>query len=238
MSWPVLAVVSYLLGSLPFGLWVAKARGIDITKVGSGNIGATNVSRALGIKAALVVFALDILKGFVPAMLAREWYDSHLLAVSIGLLAVLGHSFSPFLKFRGGKGISTGLGAMLGGDPVRAAVALGAFLIVMIPTRYVSLSSIVAGFAVATSALLMDVEVGLKVLYVALALFIVYRHRANIERLRNGTEPKFGAKKARDDAPPDESAAEEPDRQPLDEETEAKAQETESTEPEKHEAGK
>lgn len=192
MDYLVFAVAAYFLGSLPFGLWMGRLRGVDITKVGSGNIGATNVSRALGIKAALVVFALDILKGFVPAFLARSWFDSPFAAVSIGLIAVVGHSFSPFLSFKGGKGISTGLGAMLGGDPIRAAVALGSFLIVMLPTRYVSLSSIVAGFAVASSAFLMDTEPGLKALYVGLAIFIVYRHRANIDRLRKGTEPKFG----------------------------------------------
>jgi len=213
MSWPVLAVLSYIVGSLPFGLWLARSRGVDITKVGSGNIGATNVSRALGIKAALVVFALDILKGFLPAYLARTWYDSHLLGVSIGLVAVLGHSFSPFLRFKGGKGISTGLGAMLGGDPIRATVALVAFLIVMVPTRYVSLSSIVAGFAVATSAMVMNVEPGLQILYLALALFIVYRHRSNIERLRGGTEPKFGKRKPDADLSPEKEHDGDADRE-------------------------
>jgi glycerol-3-phosphate acyltransferase PlsY len=192
MVFAVLGLGAYLLGSLPFGLWIARRHGIDITKVGSGNIGATNVSRALGLRAAIVVFLLDMLKGLIPALAARLLLGSSLQAVAIGLIAVVGHSFSPFIGFKGGKGISTGLGAILGGDPVRAGIGLATFLIVMLPTRFVSLGSMTAGITIAVAAYVAKVEPGLQIIYACLAVFIVVRHRANIRRLLSGTEPHFG----------------------------------------------
>ena len=197
----VIFVAAYLIGSVPVGFLVAKSKGVDILHFGSGNIGATNVHRALGKWLGLLVFALDVSKGLLPALVTTLWMHDQLLSFGVGLAAVLGHCLSPFLKFKGGKGIATGLGALLGSAPIVAGVALGAFLIVMVISRYVSLSSIVAAATLVPTGLVLHVKPVMLGLFVGLFLFIVFKHRKNIARLTNGTEPKFVFDKSKPETP-------------------------------------
>jgi acyl phosphate:glycerol-3-phosphate acyltransferase len=190
-----LLVVSYLLGAIPVGLIAARRRGVDITKVGSGNIGATNVLRVLGRKAGLTVLILDVLKGFVPAVVAlqvfRDQPHAQLYAMSAGAAALLGHCLSPFLRFRGGKGIATGLGMLLGASPLVAVSAFAVFAVFLLATRFVSLASLVAAVTTIPFALLYGSDRWLIPAYVAVVVFLFARHRANIGRLLAGTEPRF-----------------------------------------------
>lgn len=196
-------IASFLLGAIPFGFLLARARGIDIRQVGSGNIGATNVSRALGSKAGIFVLFLDVLKGAIPAafgylLLKDAWGISpadH--KILLGVIAVLGHIFSPFLKFKGGKGIATGLGALLGASPFVALGVLIVFMIFMLAWRYVSLASIAAAtslpfFAYAFGYVGSWIYMSIAFL---LAVLIWVKHIPNIKRLRARTEPKFAFKK-------------------------------------------
>lgn len=184
-------VFAYFVGAIPVGVLVARRHGVDLFQVGSGNVGATNVYRALGKGPAIAVFALDVLKGVVPALLVRWRTGSEEWALAAGLFAVLGHSLSPFLNFRGGKGISTGLGALLGSSPAVALSALGAFLISFGLSGYVSLSSIVAAFAMVGFGFLYGRSPTLMGVFGALGLWVTARHLPNIRRLMAGTEPKF-----------------------------------------------
>jgi glycerol-3-phosphate acyltransferase PlsY len=189
-----LVVAAYVLGAVPFGVLISRAKGVDLSQIGSGNVGATNVGRALGKKWAITVFLLDLAKGLAPTLLARTLTDNHWLWYLVGLATVAGHCASPFLHFKGGKGVATSLGMVFGASPLVAASGFLIFGIVFAIKRYVSLSSIVGvGLAVAVAAILRDwVYVGIGSL---LFLFVLYTHRANIRRLLNGTEPKFKFKK-------------------------------------------
>jgi len=182
---------AYLLGSIPFGYLVAKSRGIDILNFGSKSIGATNVFRALGPKLGVPVLLLDVLKGVLPAVAGTLIFHSQIDSFLMGMAAVAGHCLSPFLKFKGGKGIATGLGAMLGSVPQVALAALAVFTVVMVVSRYVSLSSIVAALTIVPFGLYFHVAEPLLWSFGALALFIIYKHGANSRRLIGGTEPKF-----------------------------------------------
>lgn len=189
--------IAYVLGSLPFGYWVARSRGVDIQKIGSGNTGATNVLRALGPKAAIPVLLLDVGKGFFGAWLGQTLAialggDPSLSAVLGGLAAFAGHNWSVFLHFTGGKGVSAGAGAALFLLPSAVALGLGVMVITVALTRYVSLGSILAAVAVGTYTLLGSFAVDRKIFALLAAVLIVYRHRANISRLLAGTESKFG----------------------------------------------
>src|SRR5437870_2133365 len=148
MLMPLLGVLAaYLIGSIPFGFLVARAKGVDIFHAGSGNIGATNVGRVMGQKWGLIVFALDVLKGALPTAGILVLIASIDWAVAAGLAAILGHLFPIYLRFRGGKGVATGFGAVAVLLPFSAAIALLSWLIVVSWTRYVSLASIMAALA-------------------------------------------------------------------------------------------
>lgn len=196
------AVAAYLLGSIPFGVIVARAHGVDILKQGSGNPGATNVKRVVGNRAGTLVFALDFLKGLLPVLGARwlaggEGGGVWLGAVAL-LAAMLGHIFSPWLRFRGGKGIATGGGAFAGLMPVPFAVALAVWVAVLYGLRYVSLASILAAVSLPVTALATRQPAWLTVLAVVVAFLVAWTHRANLARLRAGTEPRaFRPKEAR-----------------------------------------
>lgn len=187
--WPAM-VAAFLLGSLPFGAWVAKLKGVDITKVGSGNIGATNVHRVLGLGPGLIVLALDVLKGLAPAAYGSS-QGGVSLGLTLGLCAMAGHCFSPFLRFRGGKGIATGLGLLLGADPTVAVVALGVFVVAVALSRMISVGSILASLSLGASGLMLGRPSSVVLVYLAMGLFAVYRHRGNIARILRGTEPRF-----------------------------------------------
>lgn len=190
--------IAYLTGALPFGKWVAAAKGVDILKEGSGNIGATNVWRILGWKLGLVVLLLDTFKGFAPSyflpLLADRALGDPTLGIGFGACAVIGHSVSPFLGFKGGKSVATALGVMLAITPEVAGISLGIFLAVLLLTRYVSLGSMLGAIAAPIFAAVFGYPTVVVVVYSLLAALIVFRHRANIKRLLSGDEPKFGGK--------------------------------------------
>lgn len=213
---PLAIVASYFLGSIPFGLLLAKAHGKDLRSIGSGNIGATNVSRALGKRWAYFCFALDVLKGLIPMLatlhLARALPDQSQgervillwLWLATGCAAILGHIFPIYVKFKGGKGVATSFGVALGLWPyftVCAALALAAWLIVVLTWRYVSLASIVASVAfplvlIAATILIPGWRFGdlwpVVATAIAIPAIVLMRHRENIRRLRAGTETKIG----------------------------------------------
>lgn len=196
MNITALAIVAYLLGSIPFGLLIARSRGVDIRSQGSGNIGATNVFRVIGKGWGIFTFVLDALKGFVPAFffplivnLDGEW------GVLFGLAAILGHAFPVFLKFKGGKGVATSAGMLIGVAPLAVLVGFVCWVICMVVSRYVSLSSIVAVIAVAITVWLRgDKKLIVNIALTLLAVLVIWLHRANVRRLLNGTENRFGKK--------------------------------------------
>ncbi len=204
-----LIAFAWFCGSFPFGYWAGVLKGVDVRKHGSGNIGATNVIRVLGKKIGIPVFILDTLKGFAPVLLASWWMTNRegasvsaatMVAVLCAAAAVLGHMFTFWLGFKGGKGVATTAGAMLGLAPELLLVGVLAWVIVFYTTRYVALASIVAGFAMPAAGAILMFYRGtwnyvLLVFGVAIALLVLYRHRSNIARMLAGTENRFGKKK-------------------------------------------
>ena len=194
----VVLTLGYLLGSIPFGAIISLLYKVDITKAGSGNIGATNVLRTLGVLPAIIVFSLDLLKGFLAVYLAIIVLRDPVLILLAGVAAILGHMFSIFLKFKGGRGAATGLGVLLGITPwvFLFAVILAAIIIGF--TRYVSLASIIVPLC---SAALM-LYLGKPMPYVAataiIAVLIIVKHVPNIRRLLSGTERKVGEEAEKD----------------------------------------
>ena len=195
-----LVLASYLLGSVPCGLLLGKARGVDVRRVGSGNIGATNVGRALGRPWALVAFACDFGKGLVPslwlaplALSGSEPGAVRTAAVLAGGAAVCGHVWPIYLRFRGGKGVATGCGALVGLDPLLFLAGGVVWLVTLGLFRMVGLASIAMGVAFPVAAWLRRSEgEGLEVVLgsLALTLLVLARHRANMTRMLAGTEPK------------------------------------------------
>lgn len=185
----VIMLLSYLIGSIPSGLIVGKIfYGIDIREHGSGNLGGTNTFRVLGKKAGIAVTAADILKGtaatFLPMLFGVEMHP-----LLVGIFAVVGHTFPIFAGFRGGKAVATSAGVLLGYEPLLFIVLVIGFLVTLKISKYVSLSSIVAGlFGIIYCVILGDWVLVLVVS--ALELFVIYRHRANLKRIRDKTEPK------------------------------------------------
>ena len=196
MTFAIFLALAYLLGAVPFGLLVAKSRGIDIRKKGSGNIGATNVFRCVGKGWGLFTFALDALKGFIPAFVFPRiaGLDPD-YGVWLGLIAIIGHSFPVYLKFKGGKGVATSAGMLLGVAPLAVGIGFLCWLLCMVLSRYVSLSSVVAAIAVAATTWIQDRGLVINIALTALALMVVWLHRANIKRLLAGTESRFERKK-------------------------------------------
>lgn len=189
----ILCAGSYLLGSLPFGLWVAKRlKGIDIRQMGSGNIGATNVGRVCGPVAGSFVFALDVLKGLLPPIIARALnLESH-WQILCALLAMLGHTCSIWLKFKGGKGIATGLGTFLGTAPPVGGIALALWVLVVLVTRYISIASMLAAIALPVLTPFFYPNDPYRLAFALVACLIAnYKHLPNLKRLRAGTEPKI-----------------------------------------------
>ena len=195
-------VIGYLLGAIPSGLLVARAAGIkDIREHGSGNIGATNVWRIAGGKAAIWVYILDIGKGMLAILIARE-FDQSLIGRDIFLVicasaTVVGNLFPVFLKFRGGKGVNTALGVMLILLPVESGIAILIFMIVVAVSRMISLGSMVATAGLLTAVLIKQyalhfpVALPYQVVAALLLLAVLYSHRKNIERIISGTESRF-----------------------------------------------
>ena len=210
----VAGLLSYLLGSVPFGLLVARMRGVDIRKVGSCNIGATNVFRCVGKPWGILTFALDFLKGLAGAslipclasrLIAEEGTSAPTLALVGGAAAVIGHTWPLFAGFKGGKGVATGFGMLIAIAPAAVGIAFAAWLIVMAVSRYVSLSSVTAAAVLAALVWIPRFcgHLPSSTVITVIAAVVIIRHRANIARLINGTEARFSftaAQKAREEA--------------------------------------
>jgi glycerol-3-phosphate acyltransferase PlsY len=193
----VAIIASFWAGALPFGYWAARLRGVDIRKVGSGNIGATNVFRVLGAKVGLTVLVLDALKGFLPTWLAVRAGASDVEAILVGVAAILGHTFSPIMGLNGGKGIATGLGALLAAAPLTLAVAFPIWLAAFVITRWVSLASILAAASTPIAAYLFGHSLPTVGILAAIVAVIIFKHRSNLWRILHGVEPKLQLRNSR-----------------------------------------
>ena len=192
-------LAAYLVGAIPNGLLVARARGVDIRKVGSGNIGATNVLRTLGKPLGILTFFLDAAKGYLPAAWFPGWLGATApwIGMACALAAILGHNFPVYLRFKGGKGVATSAGALLGLAPAAMGIGLLVWAAFFFTSRYVSLASIAAAVAIpAAGWWLYRGSPLLCGFLTALAVLVVLRHRTNIQRLCAGTEHRFERKKA------------------------------------------
>ena len=221
-------LIAFLLGSIPFGLLIAKAKGIDIRKHGSGNIGATNVLRTMGKKYGITCLVLDALKGLIPVILGLSlirftgmrnpmmldsltpWsaefpmLTAQVMQVITGLFAILGHNYSPWVGFKGGKGIATSAGVLIALMPAGVVILLLVFLITFAVTRYVSLASIIAAATLPLVTIWGSWYHGkiadgtwnkpLFIFSVVIAILAIWKHRSNIQRLRAGTENRFTRK--------------------------------------------
>ena len=192
MTEALLVAAGYLAGSLPFGYWLVRwLRGVDIRTVGSGNIGATNVWRTFGARLGLTVMLLDALKGFAPALVADLWVGS-LWGVLAGGAAMLGHSRPVFLKFaRGGKMVATCGGAFLGVAPIVGGIGVAVWILVFVACRYASVASITAALSIPIFAVALREPWPVIAFAAFAALAVLVLHRANIRRLRSGTETKM-----------------------------------------------
>ncbi|MFC3782588.1 glycerol-3-phosphate 1-O-acyltransferase PlsY [Bacillus chungangensis] len=191
MTYVIIFLSAYLIGSIPFGLIIGKAfYHTDIRKHGSGNLGGTNTFRVLGVKAGMIVTISDILKGTLAALLPTFFLtNSQLLILIAGLIAVIGHMFPIFAGFRGGKAVATSAGLLLAYAPLLFLLLLVVFFISLKLTKYVSLSSMIAAL-VALIYSFITLDWPLIAITAALASFVIYRHKANIARIKNKTEPK------------------------------------------------
>ncbi len=185
-------VVSYFLGSIPFSLLVGKlVAGVDIRTKGSGNVGATNVLRTLGTKGAILALLGDALKGVVAVWLGML-IGGPLLAAACAVISILGHCFSVFLGFNGGKGVATTAGIILYLMPKVVVVLLVTFIIIVALSRYVSLGSITVAVLFPLMAFLLDYNNAYIIMSIFMAVLVIYRHKENIAKLKNGTESKIG----------------------------------------------
>ena len=203
-------IVCYCIGGIPFGLVIGKLKGIDIRRHGSGNIGATNILRTCGKKWGYLCFALDTLKGLFPVLLTKHWVQSNHLAFSdyTPILAISGvvggHIWSPFLKFKGGKGVATSAGAILAISPYPGLLSLVIWYVIFLITRYVSFASIVASVSLPLIALFFDFFIlktpsqklgtPLLIFLFLLSIGVILKHKNNIKRLLSGTEDRFDKK--------------------------------------------
>ena len=183
-------LVSYILGSIPFGYIIAKIKGVDITKLGSGNIGATNVGRFLGKPYFFIVLFLDAIKGFIPTILFKLLFGLE-YGILAGLFSVIGHSYSIFMKFKGGKGVATGLGVSIALIPIETIIGFGVWFLVLMIFKIMSLASIISAVSVFIVVLFLEKSSLIKIVCGIIAVLIVLRHKSNIERIIKGTEPKF-----------------------------------------------
>jgi len=202
IAWHVaVAVAGYLMGSVPTGYLVARSRDVDIRKAGSGNIGATNVLRVLGKPAGILVLAIDALKGALACWLlpaaaialagAEAAPEVEGLRIAAGLAAILGHNYTCWLRFKGGKGIATSAGVLLVWMPAALGLALLVWVLAFLVSGYVSLASVVAAFALPFIVWLTGGSATLIAVAAVLGALAIYKHRSNIQRLRAGTEHRF-----------------------------------------------
>ena len=192
MTFFCLIILSYFFGAIPSGVWIGKIfKNIDVRDYGSKNSGATNSYRVLGAKLGIAVLIIDVLKGFIPLYIASKFNLKYNDLVILGLVAILAHTFSCFISFKGGKGVATSLGVFLFLAPVITLILLVIFILVAYFTRYISLASITAAFLLPIFTFFTHRDTYLFTLSVVIAIFVIYRHKTNISRLLSGTENKF-----------------------------------------------
>lgn len=201
MDFLFFGIIAYLLGSIPTAVWVGRTRyGIDVREHGSKNAGATNTFRILGKKAGIVVLSIDITKGVLAVLIPffatpYVWSDDHLIHLKIvcGILSVIGHIFPVFSKFKGGKGIATSFGVILGIHPLAALICISLFLIVFIISNYVSLGAIISSifFPLTIEFVFHNKNTSLMIFSIVLAVTVISLHHNNIKRLISGTENKM-----------------------------------------------
>ena len=189
----LLALFAYLLGSVPTGLLLAKAFGVDIRATGSGNIGATNVYRTLGRSVGVLTLLGDCLKGVIPVIVAKQLNFPDAWLAAVGVAAFLGHVYTIFLGFKGGKGVATALGVFIAVSPRAVLIALVLFVAVVWIWRYISLGSITAAGAFPIIAFIVDGRPAIVAMTIIISFLVIYKHMENIQRLRFRTESKFKA---------------------------------------------
>jgi len=187
-----LLLCAFLLGSIPFGVVVAKIYSVNLKKVGSGNIGATNVLRAMGKGPAFLTLVGDVLKGSLAVVAGRFFLHSPSLEGIMGLSAIVGHNFSLFLRFRGGKGVATSIGVFLVYSPKVGVLTVILWLMVILVTRYSSLAAIVSFGVLPLGVYVLDYSLEKLIISILVAFLLILRHTDNIKRLLQGAEPKIG----------------------------------------------
>lgn len=193
MTIALIILICYLIGSLPTAyILVKKLKGVDIRTVGSGNVGASNASRVLGKWGFITVLLIDALKGLIPVLVLKIMYGENDLVLLGAISVVLGHTFTIFLGFKGGKGVATGLGVFIALAPISTGIAAVVFAVMIYSFRMISLSSICAAVTIAVSAWFISEWEHLKYFTIVIALLIIILHRSNISRILNGTERKVG----------------------------------------------
>lgn len=200
----LVVLVAYLIGGIPFGFLIGKVRGVDVRTVGSKNIGATNVFRTVGKKWGLIAFVCDVMKGFLPTLFVSLWVtnteqdlDWKWLPLVVGITCVVGHMLTPYMKFRGGKGVATAFGALLALIPATVGIAFAVFALIFACSHYISLGSCVAAITLMVMIWVPFLDhagyhdLPLSILVSLIAVFIVWKHRSNIGRLVRGEENKI-----------------------------------------------
>lgn len=196
-------IISYFIGSIPFGFLIAKiVKGVDIRQLGSGNPGATNVSRVLGRPYGILVFILDMLKGFLPVFIFDRLFAGHghnIPLILCGVSVICGHTFPVFLGFKGGKAAATGCGVFLWLAPLPLLISAAVWLLIVFIFRYISLGSILSSIALVMCLMLLRKDpfgqgLPLTLFSIFISALLIIRHKSNIKRLLNGTESKIGSK--------------------------------------------
>ena len=191
-----LPLLAYIIGTFPTGLIISKLHGVDVTKQGSGNIGATNIARTLGKKAGLITLLFDALKGYFAVLLASSLTDNTNIYFLCGMMAVLGHCFSVPKILKGGKGVATSIGVLLSLDPLAGAGDFAVFIVTFLFSRYVSLSSIMGSLSAPIIFHLTGNEKDSTLIIGLIALTVIIKHHENIERLVKGEEKRFATERS------------------------------------------
>lgn len=200
MKFLIFVVIAYIFGSFPSGVWLGKVtKNIDIREYGSKSSGATNAYRILGPKYGIMVLILDALKGYIPLYLASLFGIGGIYIMLLGLVAILAHTFSFFIQFKGGKGVATSLGVFLFLMPKVVGILILVFILIVGVSKYISLGSVVCAGLLPILAYFMPVKEGvpripLVIISLIVGIFVIYKHKANIQRLMDGKENKFNLK--------------------------------------------
>lgn len=194
MNFILMLILCYFIGAIPSGVWIGKIfKNIDVRDYGSRNSGATNCYRVMGPQFGLAVLLADALKGFLPLLIASKYIDSQFQMFILAMVVILAHTYSCFIRFKGGKGVATSLGVFLFLIPYIVMILCLIFIAVFLIFRYVSLASITAAAALPILVFIMDKSnnIYLFILSLIISIFVIYRHKTNIDRLLKGTETKF-----------------------------------------------